>query len=390
MSVSPEILCFLRLPALLTCTYSLSFLDHPAIPFFRSGPLGYVLFFLDSWVHLHTGLNRKTNCRFQNHYVVIVFKIAKHAFLAGLSQAVFLASLAFGMFTGLTYSASTPDLYKNQKHGGIGWIIFFLAFGLSSAQILRAAVILFLRREKDVPFSARLRHLLNPGSISHSEGAAGEYELVGNEVFYEDERVDPHNQPMSGKTVVEDEEDLQRRAIVGHHQQQQGLCFQDGEAAPQFWRRPHRQEMSLDLHRHGGNTSAPRAFRNDSHGGESSRTASSDETLHDGHGEEGLTRSPGIITPPLPYDQYKGAYQERTGKRSAVERTTSRASILQGVAKYGEIFLWRVMVLLGWTAFLTGCITYWGGCRSPYIVSWMSEGLPFSPAIRTDSSGCLV
>lgn len=303
------------------------------------------------------------------HPSVIFFKISKHAFLAGLSQAIFLASLALGMVTGISYSASTPDLYQGQKHGSIGWIIFALACGLSSAQILRASVILFMNREKGVPFSVRMKHLLQSGmSNSEHQQNAGDYELVDHELEYEDAGRDSHDVPVSARTLVEDAEDLQRRAIIGQHEHmiQQRDSNSDESFAPQFWRRPHRQEISLDLHRHGGSTHMPRPHRNDSHGGESSRTASSDETLHDGRDGDHFVSSPAAMTPPVDYSRVR-----RPGKdsQSPGHERLSRAARMQGLMKYGEIFLWRVMVLLGWTAFLTGCITYWGGCRSPYVVS---------------------
>lgn len=317
---------------------------------------------------------------------VIFFKISKHAFLAGLSQAVFLATLALGMITGISYSASTPDLYKGQKHGSIGWIIFALACGLSSAQILRTAVILFMNREKGVPFSARMKHLLQSGmSNSDSDQSAGDYELVHHELDHEDVGRDSQDMPMSGRTMVDDEEDLQRRALVGQHEHavQQRLSTSDENYVPQFWRRPHRQEISLDLQRHGGNGHMPRPLRNDSQGGESSRTASSDETLHDGQIRDHFVSSPASMSPPVGH-----GLSRQTGKEFSdrPREPLSRAALMKGLLKYGEIFLWRVMVLLGWTAFMTGCITYWGGCRSPYVVS--SLVLRFEGPILTSTSFC--
>lgn len=288
------------------------------------------------------------------------------------------------MITGLSYSASTPNLYKNQKHGALGWIIFSLALGLSSAQIVRAAVILFLKREKEVPFISRLKHLIRSASSQSRESAIDsvEYELVGRQssgVLYDVEH--PEDPPHSANTLVGEEEDLQRRAVIGHHYQaHQSIPESRGsmDYKGQFWRRPHRQEISLDLQRHGGgNDRAPRAYRENSHGGESSRTASSDETLHETYGDGQYTMSPGTMSPPRPY-HFTKQNEDRSEGQVSRQQPRSRKGTLAGIAKYGEIFLWRVLILMGWTAFITGCITYWGGCRSPYIVSlrkWLSPGL---------------
>lgn len=285
------------------------------------------------------------------------------------------------MITGLSYSASTPNLYKNQKHGGLGWIIFFLALGLSSAQIVRTAVILFLKRDKEVPFTSRLKHLIKTASSQPDEFEAqvGDYELVGrqsSELLYDAEHSE--NPPHSANTLVDEEEDLQRRTVIGNHQQtHQSIPESRGsmEYKAQYWRRPHRQEISLDLQRHGGghDRPAPRAYREDSHGGESSRTASSDETLHETYADGQYTLSPGTISPPGPYP-FKTPHEDRSEVRVTRQQPRSRKETLAGIVKYGEIFLWRVMVLMGWTAFMTGCITYWGGCRSPYIVSCETTG----------------
>lgn len=300
------------------------------------------------------------------------------------------------MITGLSYSASTPNLYKNQKHGSIGWIIFFLALGLSSAQIVRASVILFLKRDKDVPFSARLKHLLrgsDKDSNSYSAADAADYELVGRESgdseLFDADHVDDTT-PHSARTLVNDEqeEDLQRRAVFTHHHQAHQTIpenVESEESKAQYWRRPHRQEMSLDLHRHlsrsQDRSAAPRALRGDSHGGESSRTASSDETLHETYNEVPYTMSPGVMSPlesHLPHKHFNGQGESQVPFRQPRSQLTRMATVL----KYGEIFLWRSMVLMGWVAFMTGCITYWGGCRSPYIVSLarlLGHSLPKCP-----------
>lgn len=276
------------------------------------------------------------------------------------------------MITGLSYSASTPNLYKGQKHGVVGWSIFALAIGLSSAQIIRASVILLMKRDSGVTIGTRIKHLLRSGT-SCSAGFTGEYELVVHDVQYEDEGGNFHNQPMSRRTMVDDEEDLQRRAVVGqqkHVSKQQQESSSPTERHPrQFWRRPHRQKIiSLDLYRHEGYGMGLRTLRTHSYGGESSRTASSDETLHERNGDEHLMPSPGELTPPFPHQQREGRYTRAADQQVLTRGSLSRADAARDVLKYGEIFLWRIMVLLGWTAFLTECIIYWGGCRAPYIV----------------------
>lgn len=39
---------------------------------------------------------------------------------------------------------------------------------------------------------------------------------------------------------------------------------------------------------------------------------------------------------------------------------------LHAVLKYGEIFLWRVVILLGWMALISGGAVYGGACRASY------------------------
>lgn len=296
------------------------------------------------------------------------------------------------MLTGLSYSASTPNLYHGQKHGSIGWIISFLAFGLSSTQILRAAIILFSKSQQDVPFIVRVKHLLT--SNTHHERDSAEYELVAQETNYEDAEVnesrptfEQQDPPLTGVTLVHDEEeDLQRKAIQGFsdrshdqqsHQQQRSLDMlqspsersSGNTAGPQYWRRPHQHETSLDVSRRPSSTLHGILYRNDSRGTSgSARTHSTDETLHDEH----LAMSPGSISPPLthgPQEYGMRGAGEPERPFSNLKEPSSRAAVMRGILKYGEIFLWRSMILLGWTAFITGCITYWGGCRSPYVVS---------------------
>lgn len=275
------------------------------------------------------------------------------------------------MVTGLSYSASTPDLYKSQKHGSFGWIIFTLAVGLSSAQILRAAAILFMNRDKGVAFRIQIKHLLQSGALSSNiQSSDGQYELVGHETSHEDDRRPSHDQSMLERSLPEPA-DLDQ-AFIAQQQykpQEQHERFEPTKTYnPQFWRRPHRQEISLDLQRHEGRGSLLQNFRNNSNGGDSSRTVSSDETLHESLGGENLVLSPDTMLGHSSHADSDGLYTSGVIKQASSKSRLSRATVITGILKYGEILLWRVMVLLGWTAFLTGCITYWGGCRSPYVV----------------------
>lgn len=231
-----------------------------------------------------------------------------------------------GLLCSLSYSAATPELYAGQVHTKLGWIIYLLAIGLSSAQIVRACFGLFGSENKTFPFTERIRRLLSSSPTSSSAGQ--EYELVASPDALDE-------QPDTARTLFD-------------AQEAHGETFETRKQAAvprsvDYWRRPHRQQLSVDV----ANQHWPTRNSHD-------RASSSESTLHDG----GM--SPGVHSPPLRHGTQE--YPEPKHQRA---RWLSKES-LRGFLKYGEIFSWRLMVLLGWAAFITGGAVYGGACRASY------------------------
>lgn len=60
------------------------------------------------------------------------------------AQFVFLAANALGLFTSIVYNSKTPDLYENNAHHKIGWVVTWVA----TAWFLLAFIDLYMGRTK--------------------------------------------------------------------------------------------------------------------------------------------------------------------------------------------------------------------------------------------------
>ncbi|KXJ90649.1 hypothetical protein Micbo1qcDRAFT_164261 [Microdochium bolleyi] len=67
--------------------------------------------------------------------IVIMFSIARSRYTVP-TQFLFLATNAAGLVLGLFYNANTPDLYPNNAHHKLGWLVFWVA----CAQVLISVV----------------------------------------------------------------------------------------------------------------------------------------------------------------------------------------------------------------------------------------------------------
>lgn len=305
---------------------------------------------------------------------------------------MFLATFGLGLLTGGVYSASTPQLYKGHIHSKLGWITFFLAVGLSFAQILRAGILLFSSKNRDVPFSARLRHLLVGGKASDvsSSEAASRYALLEPED--EDEVNEAH-------FIEESTHDLQRPGGVNQSQRHVFPPSAASTGAQEYWKKQHRRQETADTEAtaisrpgvlqqwHSSSSAAS------SRGGVSPSGSNSDETLH----EEQL--SPRALSPPIAHGPqsnpprisedelekpFSGPKLLRGGlakparvslARLQVTKLPERQSmtVMEAFLKYGEIFLWRILPLFAWAGIISGVAIYGGACRDTYLNGCMAH-----------------
>lgn len=82
--------------------------------------------------------------------------------LALLSQFVFLALNAFALLLGLVYNHRTPELYANNAHSKIGWIITWIA----SAWVFMALIQTYAARSKALPLDDPDAQPLNAANIA--------------------------------------------------------------------------------------------------------------------------------------------------------------------------------------------------------------------------------
>ena len=61
-----------------------------------------------------------------NWVAAVIFSIARSRFTLP-AQFIFLVANAFALMLGVVYQHKTPDLYENNSHGKIGWVITWIA-----------------------------------------------------------------------------------------------------------------------------------------------------------------------------------------------------------------------------------------------------------------------
>jgi len=82
--------------------------------------------------------------------------------LALASQFMFLAVNAFALVLGLVYNHKTPELYENNVHSKIGWIITWVA----SAWVGMALIEAYASRTKDTLSDRHAGNVLNAANIA--------------------------------------------------------------------------------------------------------------------------------------------------------------------------------------------------------------------------------
>ena len=231
------------------------------------------------------------------------------------------------------YSHSTPQMYKGQLHSALGWITFFLAFGLSFAQIARAGVALSFKNAKATSFGYRIRSLM-------SEKQGAEYEPLRQPEVYEDAQ-------NSNSNVASFRAETPTR----------------NDHLPELhldpWGRPHRQTPSREILEQ--TRTVPTNHWQLPHDTMSPNRPSSDDTLNDEH------LSPRTLSPPIPHGPQLNPPRAGWEPEQSFSGHEMQKSKLASFIKYGEIFLWRFSIPLAWVCIVSGLAVYSGGCRGTYM-----------------------
>ena len=94
-----------------------------------------------------------------------MFSVARSR-LALPTQFLFLVINAFGVLLGIIYNSSTPDLYENNSHNKIGWIITWVV----SAEVVMGVLFAYADKDKRTDGSSHEQVGFLPVSTSDSEG----------------------------------------------------------------------------------------------------------------------------------------------------------------------------------------------------------------------------